>query len=509
MNRRLFLTKIAAAVGALAATNVMAQRGAMDHSSSGHGMDHGQMQGHDMPNGGMSSHMGASKLLPESALPQGNPLPALPKLANRSGKGGVFTASLTAKPVSVELADGLMTEFWAYNGQIPGPAIEVFEGDTVEITFKNELPQPTTLHWHGLPVPPDQDGNPQDEVAPGASRTYRFTLPQGSAGTYWYHPHGHNTVAEQAFRGLAGAFIVKPKQDGLSHIPVQDWLISDLKLNADGKIADNSMMDWMNGREGQFVLINGALRPQMSLNGATRARLWNACSGRYLNLALSDADVYVIGTDGGLIERPHKVDALLLTPGERAEVLIVPTNTGQQNLRSLSYDRGKMGCSGVEGERILAAVSMTQGNMPTLPNPLRTLPVLGQPTATKTLEYTETMEMGKGMPGMNFLINGKKHDLNRIDLTSRVNEVEEWEIFNNSHMDHNFHLHGTQFTVVDYRLNDQVRKPDYVGHKDTVNLKPYERVRIRMAQHHKGIRMYHCHILEHETLGMMGQLEVV
>lgn len=349
MNRRLFLTKIAAAVGALAATNVLAQRETMGHSSNGHGMDHGQMSGHGMSNSSASGHMGSSHLLPESALPQGNTLPALPKLANVSGTAGTFTGNLTAKPISVELAHGLMTEFWAYNGQIPGPAIEVFEGDTVDITFKNELPQPTTLHWHGLPVPPDQDGNPQDEVMPGATRTYRFTLPEDCAGTYWYHPHGHNTVAEQAFRGLAGAFIVKPKQDRLSHIPVQDWLLSDLKLDADGKIADNSMMDWMNGREGQFVLINGALRPQITLNGATRARIWNACSGRYLNLALNEANVYVIGTDGGLIEQPHRVDALLLSPGERAEVLIVPTKTGQQSLQSLSYDRGKMGCSGVEG----------------------------------------------------------------------------------------------------------------------------------------------------------------
>lgn len=112
MNRRLFLTKIAAVVGALAATNVMAQRETMGHSSGGHGMEHGQMQGHDMSGMNMNNgHMGTGKLLPESALPQDNPLPALSKLANVSGKGGTFTASLTAKPVSVELTDGLMTEF--------------------------------------------------------------------------------------------------------------------------------------------------------------------------------------------------------------------------------------------------------------------------------------------------------------------------------------------------------------------------------------------------------------
>ncbi|MBK5143174.1 multicopper oxidase family protein [Budviciaceae bacterium BWR-B9] len=506
MNRRLFLTKLAAAVGTLAAAKVVAQPHHMEKMPSGHNMEN--MSHHNMGNMSMGE-MHNSKLLPESALPKNLPLPDLKKLLNTSDKSGYFSASLTAKPVRVQLTPQVETEFWAYNDQIPGPAIEVFEGDTVEILFKNELPQPTTVHWHGLPVPPDQDGNPQDEVAPGASRVYKFTLPEGCAGTYWYHPHGHNTVAEQAFRGLAGVFIVKPKQDQLAHIPVQNWLISDLKLSADGQIAPNSMMDWMNGREGQFVLINGASHPEITLNQATRARLWNACSGRYLNLSLNDADIYLIGTDGGLLEQPYKLTTLLLTPGERAEILIVPKKSGTQSLQALAYDRGKMGCTTEEVTRSLASINLKASQLPDLPTKLASLPNIGKASAVKTLEYTETMDMGKGMSGMNFLINGKKHDPKRIDLTSKVGEVEEWEIFNNSHMDHNFHLHGTQFTVVSYQLNGQSRLPEYIGHKDTINLKPYERVRIKLVQQHKGLRMYHCHILEHETLGMMGQLNVI
>lgn len=506
MNRRIFLTKIAAAIGTLAMAKAIAQP---------HHMGNMPMTGHDMKGMDMSNHhMGnrsamRDNLLPESALPKHLPLPDLKGLVNTSSRSNHFSATLRAKPVTLQLTPEVATEFWAYNDQIPGPAIEVFEGDTVEITLQNSLSQPTTIHWHGLPVSPDQDGNPQDEVLPGKSHTYKFTLPEGCAGTYWYHPHGHETVAEQAFRGLAGVFIVKPRLDPLANIPVQNWLISDLKLAADGQIAPNSMMDWMNGREGQFVLVNGAYQPQITLNVATRARLWNACSGRYLNLALNDADIYLIGTDGGLLEQPHKLASLLLTPGERAEILVVPKKSTQVNLKALAYDRGKMGRHAPEVTRDLASVIMTSSTLPALPEKLRILPQLGKATTTKTLEYTETMEMGKGRHGMNFLINGKKHDMNRIDLTSQLGEVEEWEIFNNSHMDHNFHLHGTQFTVVNYQLNGNTRAPEYVGHKDTINLKPYERVRIKMAQNHKGLRMYHCHILEHETLGMMGQLNVV
>lgn len=496
MKRRVFLSYLTAAVGTALTAKVMAKSHMMG-ASSGHQMT----QSHQ----GMG-HMGSSSssLLPESVLPIHTPLPQLNYLANTSQKANEFVATLQAKPVTIALTHEVSTEFWAYNDQIPGPAIEVFEGDTVKITLKNDLPQATTVHWHGLPVPPDQDGNPQDEVAPGESRTYTFTLPKDCAGTYWYHPHGHETVAEQVFRGLAGILIVKSKSDPLAEIASQNWLISDLKLSADGQIAPNSMMDWMNGREGQFVLINGAYQPNITLHTATRARVWNACSGRYLNLALKQADIYLVGTEGGLIERPHRIDSLLLSPGERAELLIVPKTTGQMSLQALAYNRGKMGHVSPETDRDLATVSMQSAHYPSMPESLRTLPVLGAATAFKTLEYTEIMNKG-----MHFLINGKKHDMNRIDLVSKVGEVEEWTIFNNSHMDHNFHLHGTQFTVIHYEHNGKLSLPEVIGLKDTVNLKPYEKVRIKMVQHHKGIRMYHCHILEHETLGMMGQLNVI
>ncbi len=500
MKRRAFLTKAAAAVGALCSTRLMAQ---MNHE--GHMKDMATNTEHSMPMMQGMMHNEAD-LLPITALPTHQPLPTLSRLKNVSDQANVFKATLTAKSVTVAFAEGLKTEMWAYNDQVPGPAIVAYEGDRIEITLQNDLPQATTIHWHGLPVPPDQDGNPQDPVESGKSKTYQFTLPIGSAGTYWYHPHGHETVAEQVFRGLAGAFIVKPKEDNLAHIPTQEWLISDLKLSKNGDIAPNSMMDWMNGREGQFVLINGAHQPHIVLNAATRVRVWNACSGRYLKLSLAGADLYLIGTDGGLIEQPHQFETLLLSPAERAEILIVPKKTGNTNLEALAYDRGKMGNPAPEVTRTLAMIEMTTSTLPKLPEKLRTLPVLGKTVATKTLEYTETMEMGKGMT---LFINGKVHDMDRIDLVSKVGDVEEWHIFNNSHMDHNFHIHGTLFFVLEHELEGKKTAPSIIGLKDTVNLKPYERVRVKMVQNHKGLRMYHCHVLEHETLGMMGQLNVI
>lgn len=502
MNRRVFLTRISVAIGAALTSKVMAQSNMAGMAMPDHDMGAMDMSGHEMSNMTTTSE----PLLAGSALPKHLPLPDLKQLINTSSKPKEFVATLHARPVTLQLTDKVKTKFWAYNDQIPGPAIEVYEGDTVKITLQNDLPQATTIHWHGLPVPADQDGNPQDEVPSGSSRTYTFTLPVGCAGTYWYHPHGHENVAEQVFRGLAGVFIVKAKIDPLADIPSQNWLISDLKLADNGQIAPNTILDWINGREGQFTLINGAHQPQITIDSASRVRLWNACSGRYLNLSLRDADLYVIGSDGGLIEQPYKVDALLLTPGERAEILVVPKATTSCSLQALAYDRGKMGKVPAETTRDLALINMKASTLPQLPKQLRTLPQLGKPVAFKTLEYTEVM---KTDGSVDFLINGKKHDLKRIDLVSKIDEVEEWTIFNNSHMDHNFHLHGTQFQIINYELKGKQRLPEYAALKDTINLKPYEIVRIKLTQNQQGLRMYHCHILEHETLGMMGQLNVI
>lgn len=167
---------------------------------------------HDM--GGMSGH--GNQALPTAGtnpvLPEGLPLRELPRLSNQSSVPGLFKAKLAAEPGFVRFADGLDTPVLLYNGT--NPVIEATEGDTVEIDFENRIPgEPTTVHWHGMPVPADQDGNPMDPVASGGERLYAFDLPEGSAASYWFHPHPHGRTAEQVYRGLAGIFLVKPKND--------------------------------------------------------------------------------------------------------------------------------------------------------------------------------------------------------------------------------------------------------------------------------------------------------
>lgn len=459
----------------------------------------------------------AVALLAPELLPAGGTLREIPKLANASNRPGHFQATLTAAPLALPLIPGQgATEFWVYNGSLPGPLIELFEGDEVEITFVNRLQQPSTIHWHGLPVPPEQDGNPGDLVPPGGRRTYAFKLPMGSAGTYWYHPHPHHYTAEQVFRGLAGPLLVRSRHDPLAALPERLLVVSDLKLDSRAAIAPNDDNDWMNGREGQFALVNAQRRPLLpfAAGGRERWRLWNACSARFLRLTLPGSRLTLVGTDGGLLEAPRAgLTDYLLAPAQRIELVVdAGDRRDSAELIASVYPRGKMGEVAPDRAMPLLRVDFAAvGAAPpaALPARLGTLADLGPATARKRVVFSESMSMAGGRHSMQFLINGKEFDMQRVDLVSRVDEVELWELVNEADMDHPFHLHGTQFQVVEREFEGLVTPAAFRAWQDTVNLRSGETVRIKTVQRWPGLRMFHCHILEHESVGMMGQLKVI
>lgn len=528
MKRRTFLSRtIGAAVASFVARGALAQ-------GEGNMTMHTMADMSAMPGGLMPSEV---PLAAADALPAGAPLTGLRTLANQSREPRRFQATLTAQPVSRPLLPGQPdTLFWQYDadaadigGPVIGPLIDVHEGDTVEIRFVNRLPQPSTIHWHGLPVPPDQDGNPSDPVAPGAGRFYRFTLPMGSAGTYWYHPHPHRLTSEQVFRGLAGPIVVRAAVDPLATWPERHLFISDLKIAADGTIPMNGMMDWMNGREGQFALVNGALRPEIEVVRDERWRVWNGSNARYLMLAFDDGRTFAqVGSDGGLLAAPRDgLTSLLLAPGERAELLVrAGALRSRARLVAVQYDRHKMAMSHgslpADSTRVLASVRFAPASAAAslaLPARLRDIAPLGSARAQQSVVFSEAMDMkamhqpgasSLRMPrGMAFMVNGAVFDPDRATLTSRRGEVEQWSIENRTDMDHPFHLHGTQFQVTAReRGGVRVAEP-FLAWRDTVNVEPGETVHIATVQHEAGERMFHCHILEHEDLGMMGTLRVV
>ncbi len=462
----------------------------------------------------MGNMNGAHNMMPvagnKPVLPEGQPLRELPRLMNEAGEAGLFKARLTAEQGLARFAEGLDTPVLLYNSG--NPVIEAHEGDRIEISFRNGIPgEPTTVHWHGMPVPADQDGSPMEPVASGSERLYAFDLPQGSAASYWFHPHPHGLTAAQVYRGLAGIFLVKPKDDP---IPAEYGdtvlMFTDLRIAEDGSMPASNMIDLMNGRVGDHILVNGQNNPVLAVakGEKRRLRLFNATNARFLRLTFENAAMVLVGTDGGLIEAPVGIDELLLAPAERVELIISFDRPGAAKLVTLAYERGWMGPGKPDeaGMTLLTASISEEAApiAPPLPAKLRTIDSLGEPSVTRRFVLTESMD---GME-MKFLINGASFDMKRIDEISKVGQVELWEIVNQADMDHPFHVHGTQFQLVEREKDGAVTKPSYRAWKDTVNVAAGETVRILLRQDLPGRRMYHCHILEHEDLGMMGTVDV-
>jgi bilirubin oxidase len=492
-----------------------------------------------------------------AALPAGAPLPDLARLPNRAAAPGRFEAGLTAGPAEAAFLPGTGTAILGYEGIAPGPLIELVEGDAVAIAFRNAIPgEETTVHWHGLPVPFEQDGHPRHAVPPGGARDYAFTLPAGVAGSYWYHPHPHGLTAQQVYRGLAGPLIVRPKADPIPAAYGDTPLfVTDLRLAADASIPHNTMADWMNGRIGDHLLVNGAKAPVLTLPAGThrRFRLWNATSARFLRLTFGGLPITLIGTDGGFVERPVPLGReIMMVPAERAEIIVPFESPGEFSVTTLPYDAGWMGGGRPEtAGHTLLTVRVTAERAappPPLPETLREIETLPAPVLTRSFIFREDLAMMEMMHdpgpapvhGMDhgnmahdigkmpmdgaahggidpalappplpmFSINGAVFDMGRADLTGRTGDVELWEIRNPTDMDHPFHLHGDQFQIVEWQKFDRIRRPPFRGWKDTVNIARAETVRLLVRQRRPGLWLYHCHILEHETLGMMGQIEI-
>jgi FtsP/CotA-like multicopper oxidase with cupredoxin domain len=290
---------------------------------------------------------------------------------------------------------------------------------------------------------------------------------------------------------------------------------TDLRLASDGAIAPNAMVDVMNGRVGDHVLVNGQKNPVLTVAAGARRRLrlFNATNARFLRLSFGDAPMTLIGTDGGLLEAPvRNVSDILLAPAERAEVVVAFDKPGVSMLRTLAYDRGWMGAGRPRDAGLTLLTIRTLATpapaAPPLPATLRAIADLGAPAVRRLFVLGETMTTGAGGMEMGFLINGAAFDMNRIDIVSKIGQVELWEIANPTDMDHPFHVHGVQFQLVETERNGGIVKPPYRAWKDTVNVARGETARILLRQDRPGPRMYHCHILEHEDLGMMGVVDV-
>ena len=415
------------------------------------------------------------------------------------------TYHLTASEFPWEVAEGKVVKAWGFNESVPGPTLKARKGDTLVVKVKNELNEPTVIHWHGIQLPSAMDGTDsvQTPIAPGEEFEYRFTVPD--AGTFWYHSHQNET--EQMEKGMYGALVVE-EETPIVVDAERVLMIDDMKLTSDNKFhVGNSLLRWIerhDGREGRTLLLNGKGNPQITMHaGQTeRWRLVNSSSAKYFRLFLGGKKFQLIATDGGLLEYPVELTELMIVPGERADILVGPFNEGETiAVESLKYNRMTMFKAG-RGTYATIKVTDPKPSSFSMPQKMRTIEPLADRKAAVNRKIKFSVDPSL-RNGIDFNVNGETH---ASDKPVMAGELQIWEIRNASLMDHPFHLHGFFFQV----LEVDGKAPEYISWKDTINLKPLSRVKIAwMPDNRPGSWMYHCHIIEHHEAGMMGHFDVV
>ena len=403
----------------------------------------------------------------------------------------VRSLELEARQFEWEFAPGRSITGFGFNGQVPGTPIGVEVGDTLEVRLTNNLPQATTIHWHGVRVPAEMDGTDavQAPVEPGGTFDYRFVVPD--AGTFWYHSHTNET--EQLERGLYGPMIVRgPGEPGFDRERL--LILDDLKLDADGAVAPFGDPDEHHaGREGEIRLVNGRQEPTLTMPGQTveRWRIVNAANTRFVRLSIGGRSFSIIGTDGGLVRAPLEVTEVLVTPGERVELAIGPFQEGEElDIEALPYDRGKGESPRERFARLVVGA----------PEPSH-LEIPGSPPRIE--RFADRSSLPNRTISLKALMHEGHHQ--RADPV-RVGELQVWDLVNETGQDHPFHLHGFFFQVVD----EDGKAPQTLAWKDTVNVPRKTTTRIAwLPDDRPGQWMYHCHILEHHAMGMMAHFEVV
>lgn len=425
----------------------------------------------------------------------------------------ILEIELTARPATLELTSLTPpTSVYTYDGGIPGPLIELAVGDRLIVHFKNELPEPTTIHWHGLRIDAKMDGavdHSQPAVLPGETFDYDFVVPD--AGLFWYHPHHNSSV--QLGSGLFGPLLVRPTDASEDAAPEDEvvLVLSDIGIGDDGALVDfqsGGDLGTLFGREGNFVLANGRWLPTMRVrSGVTlRWRLVNAARSRYFQLELPGTRFVRIGNDGGLLASPVEEDRLLLTPGERADVLVTPSDAhgSLQFLTWVPYDRGFGSTEFRNNEQVLRLdFTGDPPGQPSTPSFARDVPPIDITGATPVeIRLTQGEDIdGNLVLGINDVPFAELEPFH-----ARIGETQVWTIRNEMDWAHPFHLHGFFFQV----LGDDGRPEEPRSWRDTVDV-PAQGARTIAVRFDErpGMWMFHCHILDHADAGMMGMVHLV
>ena len=419
----------------------------------------------------------------------------------------IVEIDLVAMESQVEFSSGVFSNVYTYNGVIPGPLIKTKVGDTLIVHFTNNLPEPTTIHWHGLRLPADMDGSTvgQNPIQPGEKFVYQFQVLDASL--FWYHPHVRSN--EQVEKGLAGTLLVENPDSAIlaSEVSQEVMIFDDILLDAAGQVTEafsgtpeEILLEKINGREGNVFLVNGEVAPTISaeIGKTQRWRIVNIANTRFLRLSIPNIDFTRVGGDGGLLYTPEpNLKSIFLVPGQRADIVFTPTGVAGDSIPVYWTDtsRGRHTVSIVNGvvemghdhfDGVQPKREIMRLNLVDPPAPVTALipPWVLEPvsaidtTAAKTANFTFShgMPMANGM--VDFYINGKTFNQMTVDdaLDVQSGDIFIWDLVNMSGGDHPFHLHGFFFQVIETIETDidgtVLRKyaPGQIENIDVVNL---------------------------------------
>lgn len=432
-------------------------------------------------------------------------------------------ATLTAREASAQLApEGYpATSIWGYEGRAPGPAIRVLQGERVRRRLVNDLPEPTSIHWHGIRIDNAMDGVSgltQEAVASGETFDYDFVAPD--AGTNWYHAHNRSWV--QVARGLHGPLIVEeaepPEVDHEETLVLDDWLLDPETALIDDSF-DQPMAMSHGGRIGNLITTNGRfdLSIPVARHMRLRLRIINASNARIFPLQLAGLRGWAVALDGMPLAAPEALeDVLVLAPAQRADLIVdVVADEGETAhlVRTGDDDRPAsqvaFPVSGTATQSRRAAPSALP------PNPGGGLGSLADARPLRLV-------MSGGAMGRidSALLGGERLGFRALAAQGRfwafndmagmtqapladlsIGEPVRLEIVNETVFPHAMHLHGMHFR--------EIRAGRPVGPmRDTLLVAARETREIGFVADNPGDWLFHCHMLSHAESGMMTWLRV-
>jgi len=462
------------------------------------------------------------------------PLPLVP-MTDLTG-GIEARIALGLAPASHDFGTGAQSATYGINSSYLGPVLRVRQGQTLPFDVTNGIEEVTTLHWHGLHIPGEVDGGPHQDIEPGQTWSPDVPIVQG-ASMNWFHSHMHGKTASQTHKGLAGVLLVEDDASLSADLPktygVDDFtlVLQDKQFDATGKMHYELTGDvFEQGFLGDTLVVNGALAPvgRDVPRGLVRLRILNACNARFLRLSMSAGPVNVIASDGGFLPALAQADNILMSPGERYEILVDMAQSETNSLmvgfeEEADFFQTLRGFFGGAPSTVATALTLRAGAESgldaALPQRLANLAPPDAQAALRTRAFELNMEGGADLAALaanwgNFCgeggmgINGQPMKMDRIDEAVRKGETEIWRISADADL-HPFHIHGCSFRIL---TQQGATPPAYAqGWKDMVHVQDgWSEVLIRFdhTAPENAPYMYHCHILEHEDCGMMGQFTV-